>query len=296
MDFDDHDDGDEEMAPMPVSSSYETPPPQQPSVFGGGGGLAPPNKPPGEPVVLPRASKAPGGGGGGGRYRECLKNHAVGIGGHAVDGCGEFMAAGQEGTLDALRCAACNCHRNFHRKESPTAAAGEGSPISAGALVAYGATPHHQFSPYYRTPAGYFHHPHQPPLHMAAAAAAAHAPRPLALPSTSHSGRDDGDDMSPGFGVGPMSAMGPLMSGGMSLGGGGGPSGSGGSGSGKKRFRTKFTQEQKDRMLAFAERVGWRIQKHDEAAVQQFCDEVGVKRHVLKVWMHNNKHTLGKKP
>ncbi|CAL5081842.1 unnamed protein product [Urochloa decumbens] len=289
MDFDDdHDDGDEEMAPMPVSSSYETPPPQA-----SGFGVAPPPKPPGEPVV-PRASKALGGGagGGGGRYRECLKNHAVGIGGHAVDGCGEFMAAGEEGTLDALRCAACNCHRNFHRKESPTAAAGEGgSPISpAAALVPYGAAPHHQFSPYYRTPAGYFHHPHQAPLHMAAA-----APRPLALPSTSHSGRDDGDDLS-GLG-GPMSAMGPFSGGmSMSLGGGAGPSGSGGSGSGKKRFRTKFTQEQKDRMLAFAERVGWRIQKHDEAAVQQFCDEVGVKRHVLKVWMHNNKHTLGKKP
>ncbi|CBI18716.3 unnamed protein product, partial [Vitis vinifera] len=95
------------------------------------------------------------------RYRECLKNHAVSIGGHAVDGCGEFMAAGAEGTLDALKCAACNCHRNFHRKEM------EG------------------------------------------------------------------------------------------------------------------------------ERLGWRIQKHDEAVVQQFCSETGVKRHVLKVWMHNNKHTLG---
>jgi ZF-HD class homeobox domain-containing protein len=97
--------------------------------------------------------------------------------------------------------------------------------------------------------------------------------------------------------AGPMSAVGPLSS--MSL--GAGPSSGGGyfSGSGsagRKRFRTKFSQEQKDRMLAFAERVGWRIQKHDEAAVQQFCDEVGVKRHVLKVWMHNNKHTLGKKP
>jgi len=71
----------------------------------------------------------------------------------------------------------------------------------------------------------------------------------------------------------------------------------GGSGSGtKKRFRTKFTQEQKDKMLAFAEKLGWRIQKHDEAAVEQFCAETCVKRHVLKVWMHNNKHTLGKKP
>ncbi|KAL1833570.1 hypothetical protein ACET3Z_003221 [Daucus carota] len=40
------------------------------------------------------------------RYRECLKNHAVGLGGHAVDGCCEFMPAGDDGTLDALKCAA----------------------------------------------------------------------------------------------------------------------------------------------------------------------------------------------
>ncbi|XP_052201665.1 zinc-finger homeodomain protein 2 [Diospyros lotus] len=193
--------------------------------------------------------KSPGGrkvgGGGGYRYRECLKNHAVGIGGHAVDGCGEFMPAGEEGTLDALKCAACNCHRNFHRKE------GEG-----------------------------FHHPHPHHHHQFAAAyyPAAHpagylqvAPtqqhRPLALPSTS---REDEDVSN--------------------------PSSSGGVGGAKKRFRTKFTQEQKDKMLDLAERLGWRIQKHDEAAVQQFCAETGVKRQVLKVWMHNNKHTLGKKP
>ncbi|KAL0342962.1 UNVERIFIED_CONTAM: Zinc-finger homeodomain protein 1 [Sesamum angustifolium] len=69
------------------------------------------------------------------------------------------------------------------------------------------------------------------------------------------------------------------------------PSSSGG----KKRFRTKFTQEQKDKMLNLAERLEWKIQKQDEELVQQFCSEVGVKRNVLKVWMHNNKHTLGKK-
>lgn len=63
----------------------------------------------------------------------------------------------------------------------------------------------------------------------------------------------------------------------------------------KKRFRTKFTQEQKDKMLSFAERVGWKIQKQEESVVQQFCQEVGVKRRVLKVWMHNNKHNLAKK-
>lgn len=51
------------------------------------------------------------------RYKECRKNHAASIGGYAVDGCREFMAAGEEGSDDALKCAACGCHRSFHRRE-----------------------------------------------------------------------------------------------------------------------------------------------------------------------------------
>jgi hypothetical protein len=27
------------------------------------------------------------------------------------------MASGEEGTAAALKCAACNCHRSFHRRE-----------------------------------------------------------------------------------------------------------------------------------------------------------------------------------
>jgi ZF-HD homeobox protein with Cys/His-rich dimerization domain len=50
-------------------------------------------------------------------YRECQRNHAAAIGGYAVDGCREFMALGAEGTAEALVCAACNCHRSFHRRE-----------------------------------------------------------------------------------------------------------------------------------------------------------------------------------
>ncbi|CAI9108815.1 OLC1v1008508C1 [Oldenlandia corymbosa var. corymbosa] len=55
------------------------------------------------------------------KYMECLKNHAAAIGGHATDGCGEFMPAGDDpangkATEQALKCAACQCHRNFHRK------------------------------------------------------------------------------------------------------------------------------------------------------------------------------------
>ncbi|MED6151424.1 hypothetical protein PIB30_082329 [Stylosanthes scabra] len=51
------------------------------------------------------------------RYAECLKNHAANSGGYALDGCREFMASSGEGTTGALTCAACGCHRNFHRKK-----------------------------------------------------------------------------------------------------------------------------------------------------------------------------------
>ncbi|CAA2961875.1 Hypothetical predicted protein [Olea europaea subsp. europaea] len=92
------------------------------------------------------------------RYKQCLKNHAVGISGHAVDGCIEFMAAGVNGSLDALKCAACNCHRNFHQKET------EGANQQQQLLLTH--HPHGHFS--YRSPSGYLHvaHPQQqrPPL------------------------------------------------------------------------------------------------------------------------------------
>ncbi|XP_030940641.1 mini zinc finger protein 3-like [Quercus lobata] len=62
------------------------------------------------------------------RYVECQKNHAANIGGYAVDGCREFMASGDEGTNGALLCAACGCHRNFHRREVETEVVCEYSP------------------------------------------------------------------------------------------------------------------------------------------------------------------------
>ncbi|KAG2311692.1 hypothetical protein Bca4012_026143 [Brassica carinata] len=46
-----------------------------------------------------------------GKYKECQKNHAALTGRHVVDGCCEFMPGGEEGTLGALKCAACSCHR-----------------------------------------------------------------------------------------------------------------------------------------------------------------------------------------
>ena len=53
-------------------------------------------------------------------YGECQKNQAEHIGGHAVDGCQAFMPSGEERTPAALTCAACHCHRSYHKLEVHT--------------------------------------------------------------------------------------------------------------------------------------------------------------------------------
>ncbi|RCV15950.1 hypothetical protein SETIT_3G098100v2 [Setaria italica] len=223
-------------------------------------------------VVVPEEAKnrqlavvpvGAGGGGAGVRYRECLKNHAAAIGGSATDGCGEFMPAGEEGSLDALRCSACGCHRNFHRKEPP----------GGDARQLHGHHHHHHHHPL--SPLAAAHHHHHRGLLVAALPP---APTRMVMPlsamqqQANHSAAsaDSDDARAPG-----QQQQGPPPA--------------------RKRFRTKFTAEQKARMLGFAEEAGWRLQKLDDAAVQRFCQEVGVKRRVLKVWMHNNKHTLARR-
>ncbi|CAN6465734.1 unnamed protein product [Victoria cruziana] len=133
-------------------------------------------------------------------YRECLKNHAANLGSYATDGCGEFMGTAVD-TPDCLQCAACGCHRNFHRK-----------------VVA--------------------------------------------------ASRDEDMDYRRYCSLGGEPAQ---------------------DGGGRKRFRTKFSAEQKERMTELAERIGWRMQKGEEAAIQAFCKETGIPRRVFKVWMHNHK-------
>ena len=50
---------------------------------------------------------------GGGKYKECMHNHAAATGGQGFDSCGKYMAS----SPDSLKCAACGCHRSFHRRE-----------------------------------------------------------------------------------------------------------------------------------------------------------------------------------
>lgn len=195
------------------------------------------------------------------KYRECLKNHAANLGVHANDGCGEFMPSGEEGTLEALKCAACNCHRNFHRRDV------EGE-LSAACDCRYGPRDRKRIiEPLFPSPPPHIPLPLPPPPGLQLHPMSGRPPPPSQMIMAFNP--QDSDEYDAGL----LSPQSPL----------------------KKRFRTKFTVEQKEQMCVFAEKLGWRIQKHDEGAVQQFCADIGVKRHVLKVWMHNNKHTLGKK-
>ncbi|KAM1701901.1 hypothetical protein ACFXTN_025105 [Malus domestica] len=205
------------------------------------------------------------------RYRECLKNYAANSGGHVLDGCGEFMPSGDEDTPGALKCAACECHRNFHRKEI------DGEYVSNNYYVI-----NHQ------------QHNSRGDSALTRLPVLASSPRGLPVYHSTAGGPSP-----------------PMM---MTFGGGGGVVAESSSedlnmnnklfrganyaeeaqGS-KKRFRTKFSQEQKEKMTEVAEKLGWRIQKHDEQEVQKLCSEVGIKRQVFKVWMHNNKKAMKKK-
>ncbi|XP_027360509.1 zinc-finger homeodomain protein 6-like [Abrus precatorius] len=207
------------------------------------------------------------------RYRECLRNHAASMGSHVMDGCGEFMASGEDGTQESLRCAACDCHRNFHRKEVE----GEQSQPQPQPQLVHN---YHNYYPnkynghlHYPTPSSSLHHHHRF-SHVVATNPTPSLVPPvmMAFGGPAESSSEDLNIFQSNAGA-QLSVQAPLS---------------------KKRFRTKFSQQQKDRMMEFADKIGWKIQKQNEQEVQQFCTQVGVKRQVFKVWMHNNKQTMKK--
>ncbi|KAJ4909652.1 Zinc-finger homeodomain protein 11 [Raphanus sativus] len=187
-------------------------------------------------------------------YKECLKNHAANLGGHALDGCGEFMPTPTATPADpsSLRCAGCGCHRNFHRRDP---------------------SDHLNFLPVHpaSSPSGTESPPSQSLHHVASPVPFSYytsAPHHVHLSLSS--GFRGPSDLDPTGVRSENSSKGAM----------------------RKRTRTKFTPEQKMKMRAFAEKAGWKINGCDEKSVREFCSEVGIGRGVLKVWMHNNKYSL----
>lgn len=180
------------------------------------------------------------------KYRECLKNHAASMGCHVVDGCGEFMPTGEEDTLASLRCDACGCHRNFHRKEIYVQGNNNNKQEQKQHIIS-----DYYCSYYYSNKSeDYYQRRH------GSFASPLVVPPPRPPPPSLHQQQQS-----------------RLI-----------PRG--------KRFRTKFTEEQKKRMMEYAEKIGWKMQKNDEQEVGLFCSQVGVKRQVFKIWMHNNKQRI----
>ncbi|GMH01718.1 hypothetical protein Nepgr_003557 [Nepenthes gracilis] len=196
-------------------------------------------------------------------YKECLRNHAASIGGHALDGCCEFMPSPTASSTDptSLKCAACGCHRNFHRRDPD-----DPSPIHQHPVRHPSSAP---------PPRQHSNSPPPPPNSMPYNSSASHMLLALSQnpcgPST-----DDHHHHHPSAGAVTATTA-------------------NNSPHGKKRFRTKFSPEQKEKMLEFSEKLGWKMQKSDESLVEEFCNEVGVGKGVLKVWMHNNKHTFARR-
>ncbi|KAL0366102.1 UNVERIFIED_CONTAM: Zinc-finger homeodomain protein 6 [Sesamum radiatum] len=192
-------------------------------------------------------------------YRECMKNHAASIGGNVTDGCGEFMPSGDEGTLEALKCAACNCHRNFHRKEHHGGAAMV-HPLN---LPPPSVAQHHV-----RGGLAHWAGSMVQPVKMAFCGGEVEA---SAL--TRREELNFNAFHSRGWRRHHRCSLATR------------------SGSVRNSRRSKG-----EKMMGFAEKLGWRIPREDDTELQRFCGEIGVKRQVFKVWMHNNKTSSKKTP
>ncbi|XVF03335.1 hypothetical protein REPUB_Repub04eG0252300 [Reevesia pubescens] len=207
-------------------------------------------------------------------YKECLKNHAATLGGHALDGCGEFMPSPTASPNDpaSLKCAACGCHRNFHRRD----------PYDGPAFIHHlpPPPPNPSSSPSPTHSPGPSSSPTHTPPSPVPYSYYSSAPHMLLALSTGYSGPLDEYHHHLNHFTRTVARI---------------ENNNNNNPSGRKRSRTKFSKEQKEKMHAFAEKFGWRMPTSEGRLIEEFCKEVGVDRGVLKVWMHNNKNTFCKK-
>lgn len=158
-------------------------------------------------------------------YKECLRNHAASLGSYATDGCGEFTVDENTPESGSLNCAACGCHRNFHRK-----------------VVLSQSRAHHHIT--------------------------------MTAPAI-NGGTDYNNNRSSSSPMQMVCSPFEIIRSGNNN---------------KKRFRTKFSDDQKEKMMRFAEKLGWRMMRKDEEdEIERFCRGIGISRKVFKVWMHNHK-------
>ncbi|XP_076945214.1 zinc-finger homeodomain protein 12-like [Bidens hawaiensis] len=190
-------------------------------------------------------------------YGKCNRNQSTISGVHALDGCKEFVPTHGSTPTDSMHmhCDACGCHRNFHQENE------------------------HIYSVRYETK-----YQHSPPSAIpmnnnipnspsSLSPSLSPSPSPLLSPSPISSYPSIKDLH---FSV--NKSLHQLIA----------------NQHGKRRPRTKFSEYQKQSMWACAERIGWTISNKDEEMVLRFCMNIGVSKHVFKVWMRNHKNQIVK--
>ncbi|XP_060169229.1 zinc-finger homeodomain protein 9-like [Lycium barbarum] len=197
------------------------------------------------------------------KYFECMHNYAAGSAGHVLDGCGAFCPASPPGTPKFLICAACNCHRNFHRKMEVEVEVEEEPPLLSICPPSYGTT---------------IVIDHVPPT-PASPAPPRSRPREVRLDKYKVVARA------------PTTAA--------EMGGGEIEAGEQSSRLMKRKYessssvRMRLNHEQKQKVRAFAENImGWRWTKYNNQ-VEPFCDEIGITPNFLKNWIDNNRRRIG---
>ncbi|KAM3407129.1 hypothetical protein ACQJBY_000909 [Aegilops geniculata] len=234
------------------------------------------------------------------KYNECGRNHALASGGHVVDGCGEWMPLGDLNPVDAssYKCAACGCHRSFHRKvmmerspplppmvktvlhglpqrrkeetpedrlpgvDSDTNSDGREYDSDATEYDSEGTEYDNERSvPRPLQPQPVYHPAQvtQPPPTYISSGRHNFLPRALQIQRLPA-------QLSPAPASPPHGVM-----------------------SERKRPRTTFTNNQKLRMEELSEHLGWRLQKRDKDFIEARCRDIGVSKKVFRNWMNNKK-------
>ncbi|KAJ4878292.1 Zinc-finger homeodomain protein 13 [Raphanus sativus] len=186
------------------------------------------------------------------RYGECRKNQAASTGTTAYDGCGEFVSA--DPGEDSPDCAACGCHRSFHLREESTIL--EALKISPS-----------RFRQIFCSPYG---------------EAAEEKTKRIATDRSNES-RERVKEFCDGIGVtrrklrvwmnNHSEANVRRLAG----------------EEGVKRFKTKFTADQTERMRSYAEKLTWKVGPEDREETEGFCNEIGVNLNNFMTWMNNQK-------
>ncbi|MCE3052007.1 hypothetical protein HAX54_051406 [Datura stramonium] len=183
--------------------------------------------------------------------------------GHVLDGCGEFCPSGPPETPEFFICAACHCHRNFHRKMKVKVEV----EVEVEARLELPILPINH--PSNDTPIVIIddpeeERPRKPRKTLNKNKVVIIPPAPPAETTTEMGGGE--------IELADQSSLKRKYS----------------STSSSTSVRMRLDADQKEKVRAFAEKIGWRWTKYNEQVIP-FCAEIGITPNFLKNWIDNNR-------